>query len=122
MGGKISTQGDVYSYGILLLEMFSGIQPTSSIIFRDSVDNLHDYVRNSLSQRVLEITDPLIIREGESGGLGVNQSYSRATMEVCLKSVFEVGILCSVATPKERMDISFALKQLLVARGKLLQV
>lgn len=30
MGGKISAEGDVYSYGILLLEMFLGKSPTSS--------------------------------------------------------------------------------------------
>lgn len=121
MGGKISTRGDVYSYGIFLLEMFSGIQPTSSSIYMDSANNLHDYVRKALPQRVLDITDPRILQDREYRDLSANPSYRRAMIEACLISVFEVGILCSVETPRERIDISVAVKQLTVARDQLLQ-
>ncbi|XP_074336297.1 putative LRR receptor-like serine/threonine-protein kinase At3g47570 [Apium graveolens] len=113
MGGKISTQGDVYSYGIFLLEMFSGIQPTSSSIFLDSANNLHDYVRKALQQRVLDITDPRFVRDQEYRDLSATPSYSRAMMRW--------GILCSVETPRERIDISLAVKQLTVARDRLLR-
>lgn len=120
MGGEISAEGDVYSYGILLLEMFSGRRPTGSSISMDNADNLHEYVKKALPQRVLNIADPRIIPDQkDTASFTVNQSYSRVTMEVCLASVFEVGILCSVETPKDRIGISAAIKLLHVARDRL---
>ncbi|KAL5703670.1 non-specific serine/threonine protein kinase [Ranunculus cassubicifolius] len=41
MGGKVSTNGDMYSYGILLLEMFTGKRPTDEK-FKDGL-NLYDF-------------------------------------------------------------------------------
>ncbi|XP_074332709.1 uncharacterized protein LOC141670660 [Apium graveolens] len=120
MGGEVSAEGDVYSYGILLLEMFSGRRPTGSSIFMDNANNLHDYVKKALPQRVLDIADPRIIPDQkDTDGFTLSQSYSWVTMEVCLASVFEVGILCSVETPKDRIGISAAIKLLYVARDRL---
>ncbi|XP_063943045.1 probable LRR receptor-like serine/threonine-protein kinase At3g47570 [Daucus carota subsp. sativus] len=121
MGLEISAEGDVYSYGILLLEMFSGKRPTSSSILVANSNNLHEYVRNALPQRVMNIVDPRIIMDQEDHNLTSNQSYNKATLEVCLTSIFEVGILCSAEMPRERIDISVAIKQLHVARDKLLE-
>jgi serine/threonine protein kinase len=46
MGGEASTEGDVYSYGILVLEMFTGRRPTDDM-FKDGL-NLHDFVKMAL--------------------------------------------------------------------------
>lgn len=121
MGLEISAEGDVYSYGILLLQMFSGKRPTSSSILVANSNNLHEYVRKALPQRVMNIVDPRIIMDQEDHNLTSNQSYNKATLEVCLTSIFEVGILCSAEMPGERIDISVAIKQLHVARDKLLE-
>ncbi|PRQ60888.1 putative protein kinase RLK-Pelle-LRR-XII-1 family [Rosa chinensis] len=40
MGGAVSTYGDVYSYGILLLEMLTGKRPTDDMFTDDT--NLHN--------------------------------------------------------------------------------
>lgn len=42
-------------------------------------------------------------------------------MKVCLTSIFEVGVLCSVEMPRECIDISVAIKQLHLARDSLLR-
>ncbi|CDP11688.1 unnamed protein product [Coffea canephora] len=53
MGGEVSTQGDVYSYGILLLELFTGKMPTDSLFTEDF--SLHSYVKTALSHQVMEL-------------------------------------------------------------------
>ncbi|XP_017247023.2 probable LRR receptor-like serine/threonine-protein kinase At3g47570 [Daucus carota subsp. sativus] len=121
IGGEVSTKGDVYSYGILLLEIFSGKCPTESSILKDGYSNLHNYVRAALPRRVMDIADPQIVLDQEEHGLTVNQSYSRASMKVCLTSIFEVGILCSEELPQKRIDINVAIKRLQAAQDTVLQ-
>nr|XP_017231396.1 PREDICTED: probable LRR receptor-like serine/threonine-protein kinase At3g47570 isoform X2 [Daucus carota subsp. sativus] len=121
-GGKLSIKGDVYSYGILLLEIFTGKRPTCSSIIMDNCDNLHNYVKKAHPQRVIDIVDPKIVLDQEDRGLTASQSYNRVTAEeVCLTSIFEVGILCSKEIPRERIDMSTAIKRLNVARENYLQ-
>ena len=46
----------MYGFGILLLEMFIGRRPTDDI-FQDGL-TLHDFVKTSLFEPVMEIMDP----------------------------------------------------------------
>jgi serine/threonine protein kinase len=49
--------GDTYSYGMVLLEMFTGRRPTGSFI--DGVANLISFVKMAYSDHLLEILDTL---------------------------------------------------------------
>ncbi|GFY84498.1 leucine-rich repeat protein kinase family protein [Actinidia rufa] len=63
MGSEVSAKEDIYSYGILLLEMFMVNRPTDDM-FQDST-KIHNYVKKALPYRVGEVADPLLLRGGE---------------------------------------------------------
>ncbi|KAL1137484.1 hypothetical protein V6Z11_A12G310900, partial [Gossypium hirsutum] len=56
MGKEISTFGDVYSYGVVLMELFTGKRPTDSMFTGEL--SLRDYVKAALPDRAAEIADP----------------------------------------------------------------
>ncbi|KAI5321951.1 hypothetical protein L3X38_031023 [Prunus dulcis] len=64
MGSEVSTNGDVYSFGILLLEMFAGKRPTDDMFNGDL--NLHIYVKMAFPNRVMEIVDSTLFEGGTS--------------------------------------------------------
>ncbi|XP_056164115.1 probable LRR receptor-like serine/threonine-protein kinase At3g47570 [Syzygium oleosum] len=113
MGSVVSIEGDVYSYGILLLEMFTGFSPTVEI-FKENL-NLHNFVEEALPERVLEITDPILVQEVESNAC---QSI-KSTVHDCLLMVYGIGIACSVGVPRERMSITDVAAQLRSIRDRL---
>ncbi|KAL6131151.1 hypothetical protein ACLB2K_069529 [Fragaria x ananassa] len=63
MGGEVSPYGDLYSFGILLLEIFSGKKPTDDLFCRGS--NFHSYCKAALSKGITKIADPLLVREAK---------------------------------------------------------
>ena len=78
MGSEASTKGDVYSYGVLVLEIFIGRRPTGDM-FKDGL-NLHDFVKMSLPKRLIQVVDPMLLpREVE--GMGVATAAMMATKE-----------------------------------------
>ncbi|KAA8538642.1 hypothetical protein F0562_028164 [Nyssa sinensis] len=70
MGDMVSTQGDVYSFGILLLEMFTSKKPTDDA-FKDDL-SLHNYVKSYMADNVMEIVDPyILLKHGTSNKRGL---------------------------------------------------
>ncbi|CAL5414333.1 unnamed protein product [Camellia sinensis] len=69
MGDMASTLGDAYSFGILLLGMFTSKKPTDDM-FKDHL-NLHNFVKNALPERVMEIVDPYILLEHKTTSAAV---------------------------------------------------
>ena len=60
----MTTQGDVYSFGVLLLEIFTGKRPTESS-FEDGL-NLNQFVKMALPDGAMEIVDcELVFGEDE---------------------------------------------------------
>ncbi|KAK1368274.1 hypothetical protein POM88_034366 [Heracleum sosnowskyi] len=62
---EISAEGDVYSYGILLLEMFSGKRPTESSILMDNDKDLHDYSHSGRETSLIPRTIPSSLINGK---------------------------------------------------------
>ena len=116
LGNEVSILGDVYSYGILLLEMFTGRRPTDSK-FGDEL-SLHKYVQMALPERVINIADQqLLSNDGDGKGISNSVKVGDARI-VCITSVLQIGISCSNDNPMDRMQIRDALKELQAIRDK----
>ncbi|CAN8268314.1 unnamed protein product [Cochlearia groenlandica] len=107
MGGKPSIHGDVYSFGILLLEMFTGKRPTNELFGGNFT--LHSYTKSALPERVLEIVEESIILNGLRVGFPIVE---------CLTLILEVGLRCSEESPNNRLETSEVAKQLIAIKDK----
>ncbi|CAK9135773.1 unnamed protein product [Ilex paraguariensis] len=124
LGSEISTDGDVYSYGICLLEIMTGRRPTDGM-FRDGI-NLHSLARMAIPDNVMEILDQVLLNNNEEEVDATEnmtrQCQNRANkMKEFMVSVVKIGVACSMESPQERMDISNVVHELESVRDKLLQ-
>ncbi|KAF3455326.1 hypothetical protein FNV43_RR05774 [Rhamnella rubrinervis] len=122
MGGPASKQGDVYSYGILLLEMFTG-KRASGDIFVEGL-NLHTFVANALPERLLQIVDPNVIpsasmtteeeTHNNTGGISTEKvsQMNGNYVESCLLSVLKIGVGCSMESPGDRLKMEAVTREL----------
>ncbi|KAK7304744.1 hypothetical protein VNO77_42631 [Canavalia gladiata] len=115
-GFKVSTYGDMYSFGILVLEMLTGRRPTDEM-FEDG-QNLHKFVEISFNDNPFQILDPLLASRVEEATSAEEKSVNGLTsvVENCLISLFRIGLACSVESPRERMNIMDALRELSIVK------
>ena len=64
IGSQASIYGDIYSYGILLLEMFTGKSPTDDM-FKDD-QSLHNFIEVALPEHVMGVVDLSMLSEEEN--------------------------------------------------------
>ncbi|XP_057825024.2 putative leucine-rich repeat receptor-like serine/threonine-protein kinase At2g24130 [Cryptomeria japonica] len=88
--GGVSTKGDVYSYGILILEMVTRKRPSDDMFVGDL--NLQNWMRSAFPDRLADIVDGGLLRD-----MNENMEDNR-----CLLSFIHVGLLCSSESPRER--------------------
>ncbi|XP_039162730.1 receptor kinase-like protein Xa21 [Eucalyptus grandis] len=96
MGSVVSTQGDVYSFGVLILEMFIGKRPTDDM-FENGLD-LHHFAKAMLTDQVEKAIDPVLLQEIEELNKtqrvtpeGKNKSWSN--IQDCLASIIKIESL-----------------------------
>ncbi|XP_077226084.1 putative LRR receptor-like serine/threonine-protein kinase At3g47570 [Tasmannia lanceolata] len=117
-GGHVSTAGDVYSYGILLLEIFTGKRPTDDM-FKDGL-SLHKFVQLSFPDRVMEIMDPLsLLEDAEERATNIAENYNDKIrrLQECLVSLVRIGVVCSAESPRERMEMGDVVKEMCSIRN-----
>ena len=113
-GSSITTFGDVYSLGILLLEIFTGRSPTDDM-FRGSMD-LHKFSEDALLDKIWEIADTTMWLH-----TGTHDSNTRNIIEQCLVHVIALGVTCSRKQPRERTLIQDAVNEMHAIRDSYLK-
>uniref|UniRef100_A0A7N0TRA0 non-specific serine/threonine protein kinase n=1 Tax=Kalanchoe fedtschenkoi TaxID=63787 RepID=A0A7N0TRA0_KALFE len=121
MGGNVSLQGDMYSFGILLLEMVTGRRPTDEIF--NANNSLHNFCKSRATNysNISDIVDSCLLAK-----LNTENDYHETDdedkrMHDCLAAITEVGVACSVDFPNERIEIREALKMLQNIKIKFLE-
>lgn len=104
LGGRPSPDGDVYSYGVVVLEMVTGKRPTG-VMFHEGV-TLHEWVRIHYPHDVDALTaeakwrappPPTPVPAPHHNSL----YYKKMKMDV-VAELIEVGLLCTQVSPAAR--------------------
>ncbi|RWR91424.1 LRR.XII-like protein [Cinnamomum micranthum f. kanehirae] len=115
-GANPSTYGDVYSYGILLLEMVTGKRPSDDL-FKDDF-GLHQFAKMALPESVMDIVDRRLLSE-DIDIIRHNRNNNRVNSMVheCLVSLVKIGVSCSVESPRARKEMKDVIAELQKVRN-----
>ncbi|KAM1807164.1 hypothetical protein ACFX11_030216 [Malus domestica] len=100
MEGSVSTRGDVYSFGIVLMETFTKRKPTDEMFVGEM--DLKQWVADSL------FPDAAIGEVVDADILGVEEDGDFVSRRDCLLSVMRLALACSAALPGERINMKDA--------------
>ncbi|XP_044476872.1 probable LRR receptor-like serine/threonine-protein kinase At3g47570 [Mangifera indica] len=98
--GIVSTRGDVYSFGILLMETFTRKKPIDEMFAGEM--SLKNLVEASLPDAVTEVMDGNLLRKEIGFGAEVN----------CMLSIMNLALNCSMESPEQRINMKDALAKL----------
>lgn len=93
---------DVYSFGVLLMETFTGVKPTNEN-FTDDL-TITKWVSESLQDRPIEVVDPRLLTVA-------NIQDIDAKMD-CFCSIMQLALECTESLPENRIDMVNVLARL----------
>ncbi|KAL7262899.1 hypothetical protein ACSBR1_001128 [Camellia fascicularis] len=127
-GSNVSTSGDVYSFGVLLLEMFTAKRPTDEM-FKDGLD-LNKFASTMQQNQVLKVVDARLFEYNNDSSEGDTSTYSSSVgggnssttsnaisnwdskIEQCLAAVIRVGLSCAADSASDRLTMRETLAKL----------
>uniref|UniRef100_A0A6N2KKF3 non-specific serine/threonine protein kinase n=1 Tax=Salix viminalis TaxID=40686 RepID=A0A6N2KKF3_SALVM len=98
--GIVSVKGDVYSYGIFLMETFTRKKPTDDMFVGEM--SLKNWVKQSLPNAITEVIDANLLSEEEHF----------VAKKDCVTSILNLALECSEDLPGERIGMRDALAAL----------
>ena len=103
---NVSTRGDVYSFGVMIMEMITRKRPTNEM-FSDGLD-LRKWVCSAFPNQVLDIVDISLKHEAylEEGSGALHK------LEQCCIHILDAGMMCTEENPQKRPLISSVAQRL----------
>jgi serine/threonine protein kinase len=100
-GRRASTSGDVYGFGIILLEMMTGKRPTDPM-FKDGV-TIVDFVASEFPHEIVRLVDANL--GDECKDISQAKKVPENPVQECLISVLQLALSCTHPVPSERMNM-----------------
>ncbi|CAL5020729.1 unnamed protein product [Urochloa decumbens] len=116
-GNVVSTHGDIYSYGILILEMVTGRRPTDNT-FEHGL-SLRKYVEMAINNRVMDIIHTDLVTEIQNENARVDGEPNRKMLDSMI-SLLKLGMSCSEEMPSSRMSTKDIIRELHAIRTALI--
>ncbi|KAK3120289.1 hypothetical protein QOZ80_9AG0685140 [Eleusine coracana subsp. coracana] len=116
-GNVVSTYGDIYSYGILVLETVTAKRPFASEFLGGQ--SLREYVEVALHNRVMDAVDTRLSMDLQNVLDTVAGSSYKKTIDSVV-SLLRLGVSCTQELPSSRMPIAGIIKELHVIKETLL--
>ncbi|GJX75947.1 leucine-rich repeat protein [Tanacetum coccineum] len=103
IGSEMTSTGDIYSFGILLLELMTGEKLTDDM-FNEGL-SIHTFASMALRDHVTDVIDgdAIVLQSKE---------VNATKVEECLAATIKIGVSCSVDSPPERMKIEIVVNEL----------
>ncbi|KAL8241363.1 hypothetical protein R6Q59_014718 [Mikania micrantha] len=107
VGRQMTSGGDVYSFGILVLEGMTGKRPTDEI-FKEGI-SLHKFasmaLRDNIVTNIIDVNIINVYQEEAEVKEIKKEANMKTIIEECVASTVKTGVSCSMNSPTQRMDI-----------------
>uniref|UniRef100_A0A0E0IUH6 Serine-threonine/tyrosine-protein kinase catalytic domain-containing protein n=1 Tax=Oryza nivara TaxID=4536 RepID=A0A0E0IUH6_ORYNI len=117
-GNTVSTQGDIYSYDILVLETVTGKRPSDKKFTQGL--SLCESVRVGLHGKVMDIVDNKLCLGIDQHDPETTDDFSSKQKIDCLISLLRLGLSCSQEMPSSRLSTGEIIKELHAIKESLL--
>ncbi|XP_051226639.1 uncharacterized protein [Lolium perenne] len=119
--GKASRKSDVFSFGIMLLEVFTGKRPIDPMFVGEYT--LRQWVYQAFPERLVDVVDEKLVQGEEKSYDQFDSKFlvsaSTSCKENILLSIFELGLVCSSESPEQRMAMNDVAGKLKIIKKEL---